>query len=279
MQRIFRLIAVVVVGLSLIPLVSACSSKKKEVILATTTSTQDTGLLDVLKPAFEKKTGYLLKVVAVGTGQALAMGEKGEADVLLVHAPSSEEKLVESGAAINRRLVMHNDFVIVGPSSDPAGIKGLKRASEAFVKIAQTKSVFVSRGDDSGTHKKEQEIWAQAKLKPEGSWYLSAGAGMGQTLRIASEKSGYTLTDRGTFLAQRKSLSLEVLVEGDPILLNIYHVMEVNPEKFKKINAAGGKAFADFIVSPEGQKIVGEFGMDKFGSPLFIPDAGKKEFN
>ncbi|HHV78542.1 MAG TPA: solute-binding protein [Firmicutes bacterium] len=278
-QRIFRLIAVVVVGLSLIPLVSACSSKKKEVILATTTSTQDTGLLDVLKPAFEKKTGYLLKVVAVGTGQALAMGEKGEADVLLVHAPSSEEKLVESGAAINRRLVMHNDFVIVGPSSDPAGIKGLKRASEAFVKIAQTKSVFVSRGDDSGTHKKEQEIWAQAKLKPEGSWYLSAGAGMGQTLRIASEKSGYTLTDRGTFLAQRKSLSLEVLVEGDPILLNIYHVMEVNPEKFKKINAAGGKAFADFIVSPEGQKIVGEFGMDKFGSPLFIPDAGKKEFN
>lgn len=279
-RKLLTLVPVIAIGLSLVFPLSGCSGpKNKEVILATTTSTQDTGLLDVLKPAFEKKTGYLLKVVAVGSGQALAMGQKGEADVLLVHAPDAEKKLVESGEVINRRLVMHNDFIIVGPTSDPAGIKGLKQASEAFTKIAQGESVFVSRGDDSGTHKKEQEIWKKAGLKPEGSWYLSAGAGMGQTLRIASEKSGYTLTDRGTFLAQRNSLSLEVLVEGDPILLNIYHVMEVNPKKFNKINAAGGKAFADFMVSPEVQKLIGEFGVDKFGAPLFTPDAGKKEFD
>ncbi|BAF58783.1 ABC-type tungstate transport system, permease component [Pelotomaculum thermopropionicum SI] len=250
--------------------------QNKEVILATTTSTQDTGLLDVLLPIFEQKTGYKVKPIAVGSGAAMEMGKKGEADVLLVHAPQSEKELVDSGVGINYRLVMHNDFVIVGPAGDPAGIKGSK-AVDAFKKIAEKKAVFVSRGDESGTHKKEKEIWAAAGIKPEGSWYQQSGTGMGQTLSIASEKNGYTLTDRGTYLAQQKNIKLEVLAEGDKALLNIYHVMQVNPEKFSKVNKDGGKAFVEFMVDPETQKIIGDFGRDKYGQALFTPDAGKKE--
>ncbi|NPV73971.1 MAG: solute-binding protein [Pelotomaculum sp.] len=250
--------------------------QNKEVILATTTSTQDTGLLDVLIPIFEQKTGYKVKPIAVGSGAAMEMGKKGEADVLLVHAPQSEKELVDSGVGINYRLVMHNDFIIVGPAGDPAGIKGSK-AVDAFKKIAEKKAVFVSRGDESGTHKKEKEIWAAAGIKPEGSWYQQSGTGMGQTLSIASEKNGYTLTDRGTYLAQQKNIKLEVLAEGDKALLNIYHVMQVNPEKFSKVNKDGGKAFVEFMVDPETQKIIGDFGRDKYGQALFTPDAGKKE--
>lgn len=251
---------------------------RREVILATTTSTQDSGLLDVLKPVFEKNTGYLLKVIAVGSGQALAMAERGEADVLLVHSPEAELKLVESGVVVNRRLVMHNDFVIVGPAADPAELKGCHSAREAFRKIVQRGALFVSRADDSGTHRKEMEIWRNCGVVPKGSWYVQAGAGMAQTLRIASEKGGYALSDRGTFLAQKRFLSLEILVEGDPILFNVYHVMEVNPDKFTKVNAAGARAFAEFILSGEAQKLIGEFGRKEYGAPLFIPDAGKKEF-
>ncbi|WP_066638854.1 substrate-binding domain-containing protein [Desulfolucanica intricata] len=255
---------------------SAQQSQNKDVILATTTSTQDSGLLDILIPEFEKKTGYTVKPIAVGTGAALAMGEKGEADVLLVHAPEDEKKLVDSGVGINYELVMHNDFIIVGPGNDPAGIKGSKTV-DAFNKIAENKATFISRGDDSGTHKKEISIWKAAGVKPEGSWYQESGSGMGQTLTIASEKQGYTLTDRATYLAQKKNINLEILLEGDKTLLNIYHVMQVNPDKFSKVNKDGGKAFVEFMTAPETQKIIEDFGKDKYGEPLFFPDAGKSE--
>lgn len=252
---------------------------KKEVILATTTSTMDTGLLDVLLPLFEKKTNYVVKPHAVGTGQALAMGEKGNADALLVHAPEDEVKLVEKGVVINRRLVMHNDFIIVGPPEDPAQVKEAKTAAEAFKRIASKQTLFISRGDDSGTHKKEKSIWKVAGLEPSGKWYQEAGAGMGQTLNIASEKGAYTLTDRGTYLALKKTLRLAILLEGERSLLNIYHIMQVNPEKFPQlpINSEGAKALVDFFISPETQKMIGEFGKDKYGEPLFFPDADKKE--
>jgi tungstate transport system substrate-binding protein len=248
-----------------------------ELILATTTSTRDTGLLDVLLPLFETKSGYKVKMVAVGTGQALTMGEEGNADVLLVHSPKSELDLMDKGFGKDRLLVMHNDYVIVGPKDDPAGINGMKVAVDAFKKIAEAKSTFVSRGDDSGTNKMELSLWKSASITPEGDWYLQSGQGMGETLRIASEKVGYTLTDRGTYLALRDTLQLDVLVEGDPALLNIYHVITVNPDKWPKVNYIGAKAFADFLVSPDTQKLIGEFGVDKFGQPLFIPDAGKAE--
>jgi tungstate transport system substrate-binding protein len=253
---------------------AASAMQSKELILATTTSTMDTGLLDYLIPDFEKKTGYQVKTIAVGTGQALAMGEKGEADVLLVHAPNSEKPLVEKELVYNYRLVMHNDFIVVGPSADPAKIRGLK-AVDAFKKIAEQAAPFISRGDDSGTNKKELELWKDAGLQPGGSWYVQSGSGMGQTLLIASEKGGYTLTDRGTYLAQKKHLTLAIMVEGEKSLLNIYHVMQVNEKKFPKVNSSGAKAFVDYMVSAATQKMIGTFGKDEFGQPLFFPDAGK----
>jgi tungstate transport system substrate-binding protein len=253
-------------------------AQQKAIILATTTSTQDSGLLDVLIPIFEKKTGHFVKTIAVGSGQAMAMGQKGEADVLLVHSPAAEQKFVSEGYGINRRIVMHNDFVIVGPSGDPAKIKGTKSASESFKKIASAGALFLSRGDNSGTHSKEKAIWKAAGMNPEkDKWYQQTGLGMGRTLNVASEKNGYTLTDRGTYLALKKNLALDILVEGDAILLNVYHVIEVNPAKWPKVNAEGAKAFADFMVSKETQDIIKTFGVDKDGSPLFFPDAGKKE--
>ena len=255
---------------------SGAQEKSTDLILATTTSTVDTGLLDTLVPIFEKKTGFRVKTISVGTGQALAMGEKGEADVLLTHAQDSEKKLLDSKAVTNYQLVMHNDFVIVGPSGDPAGIKD-KPSPEAVAAIAAKQAVFISRGDDSGTHKKELSIWKKAQINPAGSkWYQESGQGMGSTILMASEKQGYTLADRGTYLAQKPNIKLVVLSEGDPTLLNIYHVMEVNAEKFTKVNAKGAKAFVEFMVAPETQKVIAEFGKDKYGSPLFFPDAGKK---
>jgi len=250
---------------------------EKNIILATTTSTQDSGLLDVLIPIFEKKTGYFVKTIAVGSGQAMAMGQKGEADVLLVHSPDAEKTLVADGYGINRKLVMHNDFIVVGPPADPAKIKGMKSTVEVFKKIASSNGLFISRGDNSGTHSKEKAIWKAANIKYEGEkWYQQTGLGMGQTLNVASEKKVYTLTDRGTYLALKKRLGLDILAEGDAILLNIYHVIEVNPQKWPKVNVSGGKAFADFMVSKEAQGIIKTFGVEKFGSPLFFPDAGKK---
>lgn len=250
---------------------------EKNIILATTTSTQDSGLLDELVPIFEKKTGYFVKTIAVGSGQGMAMGQKGEADVLLVHSPAAEKKFMDGGYGAGRRLVMHNDFVIIGPTNDPAKVKGSKKAVDAFKKIAGAQALFVSRGDNSGTHAKEIGIWKAANMKyEEQKWYQQTGLGMGQTLNVASEKRGYTLTDRGTYLALKKRVDLPILSEGDVILLNIYHVIEVNPAKFRKVNARGAKAFADFMVSLETQNIIKTFGVDKFGSPLFFPDAGKK---
>ncbi|HYA41719.1 MAG TPA: substrate-binding domain-containing protein [Syntrophobacteraceae bacterium] len=251
--------------------------KVKDVILATTTSTLDSGLLDYLVPIFEKQSGYRVKTIAVGTGQALKMGERGEADVLLTHAMQAEKPLVDSGTVRNYRLVMHNDFVIVGPREDPAKIKG-KPTTEAFKAIFDSAGPFISRGDDSGTNKMELSLWKKADLNPKGAkWYLESGQGMGATLLMASEKKGYTLSDRGTYLAQRRNIKLDIHSEGDPLLLNIYHVMEVNREKFSKINAEGAGAFEDFLVSPETQKLIGDFGKDKFGQPLFFPDAAKEK--
>lgn len=258
--------------------ISPVQAEQKAVILATTTSTQDSGLLDVLIPNFEKQTGFFVKTIAVGSGQAMAMGQKGEADVMLVHSPAAEKKFVAEGYGINRRIIMHNDFIIVGPGEDSAKIKGIKLASEAFRKIASANSLFLSRGDNSGTHAKEKSIWKAAGINPEGEkWYQQTGLGMGQTLNVTAEKKGYTLADRGTCLALKKNLGLDILVEGDAILLNIYHVIEVNSAKWPKVNASGAKAFADFMVSKETQGIIKTFGVDKFGSPLFFPDAGKKE--
>ncbi|WP_273378641.1 substrate-binding domain-containing protein [Symbiobacterium thermophilum] len=247
-----------------------------ELILATTTSTVDTGLLDVLVPMFEEKTGYVVKTVSVGTGQALKLGENGEADVLLVHAPESEKPLEEAGVVINRQLVMHNDFIIIGPPEDPAGVKGTTKAAEALKKIADAGSLFISRGDESGTHKKELALWNEAGIDPRGNaWYQETGQGMGATINVANEKLGYTLTDRGTYLAQKKNIELEIVLEGDSPLLNIYHVMQVNPEKWPLVNAEGAKAFVEFMVDPEVQEIIRTYGVDKYGEPLFFPDAGK----
>jgi tungstate transport system substrate-binding protein len=250
--------------------------KQKNIILATTTSTQDTGLLDVLIPIFEKETGYFVKTIAVGSGQAMAMGQKGEADVLLVHSPDAEKKFIADGFGVNRQLVMHNDFVIVGPAADPAKVKGTKSSAEALKLIAGANVLSVSRGDNSGTHAKEKTLWKKADVTPVGQkWYQETGSGMGQTLNIAAEKKGYTLTDRGTYLSLKKNLGLDILVEGDSALLNIYHVIEVNSAKWPKVNVEGAKAFADFMISKKTQGIVKIFGIDKFGSPLFFPDAGK----
>jgi len=253
-------------------------AQQKNIILATTTSTQDSGLLDVLIPMFEKKTGFFVKTIAVGSGQAMAMGQKGEADVLLVHSPAAEKKFVAEGFGVNRRIIMHNDFIVVGPGEDPAKIKGIKSTPDVFKKIAAAGALFLSRADKSGTHTKEMGIWKAAGITPGGQkWYQETGLGMGQTLNVASEKKGYTLADRGTYLALKKNLSLDILAEGDAILLNVYHVLEINPAKFPKVNVAGGKAFADFMVSKEAQDVIKTFGVEKFGSPLFFPDAGKKE--
>jgi tungstate transport system substrate-binding protein len=272
------LLLTIVASLLFITGISAIQAQPKTIILATTTSTQDSGLLDVLLPIFEKETGYFVKTIAVGSGQAMAMGQKGEADVLLVHSPEAEKKFMDEGYGINRRLVMHNDFIIVGPSEDPAKLKGLKFSSEAFRKMASAKALFMSRGDNSGTHAKEKSIWKAAGINPEPEkWYQQTGLGMGQTLSVAAEKKGYTLADRGTYLALKKNLGLDILVEGDAILLNIYHAIEVNPAKWPKVNNAGAKAFAGFMVSKETQSLIRTFGVDKFGSPLFFPDAGKKE--
>lgn len=272
------LLSGVVVSLLFITGIFSVQAQTKTIILATTTSTQDSGLLDVLLPIFEKETGYFVKTIAVGSGQAMAMGQKGEADVLLVHSPEAEKKFMADGYGINRRLVMHNDFIVVGPPGDPAKIKTMKSSVESFKKIASAKALFLSRGDNSGTHAKEKAIWKAAGINPEKEkWYQQTGLGMGQTLSVAAEKKGYTLADRGTYLALKKNLGLEILVEGDAILLNIYHVIEVNPAEWPKVNNAGAKTFAGFMVSKGTQDIIKTFGVDKFGSPLFFPDAGKKE--
>ncbi|MFZ1376886.1 MAG: substrate-binding domain-containing protein [Geothrix sp.] len=255
----------------------AAPPAEKTLILATTTSTQDSGLLDDLIPRFEKQTGYVVKTIAVGSGQAIAMGRRGEADVLLVHSPEAEKVLVAEGSGVNRRIVMHNDYVLVGPPADPAGISK-RTAPESLQRIAAAKAGFLSRGDNSGTHAMELKLWRAAGVTADGqTWYQQTGQGMGQTLAIAAEKRAYTLSDRGTYLALQKKLGLAILHEGDPSLRNVYHVIEVNPARFPKVNAAGARAFADFLVSKDVQARIKEFGIATFGSPLFFPDAGTPE--
>ena len=246
-------------------------------ILATTTSTQDSGLLDVLVPDFEQRTGYTVKTIAVGSGEAMKMGQECNADVLLVHSPAAEKDFMSNNYGSDRRLVMHNDFIIVGPSSDPAGVKSAATSVDAFTKIAETKSKFISRGDNSGTNAKELAIWKSANITPQGDWYVETGQGMGASLTIASEQSAYILTDRATYLANKANLQLDILSEGDAALLNIYHVIVVNPANCPTVNNTGAIAFADYIVAPEAQTLIGSFGVEKYGQALFTPDAGKDE--
>jgi tungstate transport system substrate-binding protein len=271
---LLRLLLVVLCSLWPAALARAQSTN---VILSTTTSTQDSGLLDLLVPMFEKKTGLSVKTVSVGTGQALALAARGEADVALVHAPSLERKYVEDGKMQNRRLVMYNDFTVIGPEDDPAKIRDMPKAVDALKRIAETRSRFVSRGDKSGTHLLELGLWKQAGIEPKGTWYIESGQGMGQTLGIANDRRAYTIADRGTWLAFGKRISLPILVEKDKPLLNIYSVMEVNPANGPRVNVAAGKAFADFMVAPETQAAIKTFGVDKFGQALFVPIAGKTD--
>ena len=247
------------------------------VILSTTTSTQDSGLLDVLVPMFEERTGLTVKTIAVGTGQALALAARGEADVTLAHAPALEKQYVADGRLLNRRLVMYNDFVVLGPEADPAGLRGAKKAAGAFRRIAAAGARFVSRGDKSGTHTRELALWTAAGLTPASPWYIESGQGMGATLGIADDRRAYTLADRATYLAFTRRVALKILVEGDPRLRNIYSVMEVNPANGPRVNAAGGRKFAGFMLAPGTQAVVQTFGVDTYGQTLFVPIAGKTD--
>ncbi len=247
-------------------------------ILATTTSTQDSGLLDVLIPAFETSSGFKVQVVAVGSGAALKLGEQGNADVLLVHSPAAEKTFMDNGFGTDRRLVMHNYFIIVGPAADPAGIATATSAVEAFQKIAASGTQFISRGDASGTNVMELALWKSANITPTGqAWYVDTGQGMGATLTVASEKAAYTLTDRATFLTNQATLQLAMLYQNDSALLNVYHVIVVNHDKWPSTNLDGAIAFADYVTSPAGQAVIANYGMDKFGQQLFVPDAGKTD--
>ena len=272
-------VGLVVAAMALLggPSALVAQAPRSPVILSTTTSTQDSGLLDVLVPMFERQHGYSVKTVAIGTGQALALGARGEADVVLAHAPELEKKFVADGKMQNRRLVMYNDFVVIGPADDPAKIKGMTSAAQAMKAIAEAGARFVSRGDNSGTHLLEKALWKLAGVEPKAPWYIESGQGMGLTLGIADDRNAYTLTDRGTYPAYQKRVRLPILLQGDRPLLNVYSVMEVNPANGPKVNTAGGKAFADFMVAPSTQDVIKTFGVEKYGQPLFVPIAGISE--
>jgi tungstate transport system substrate-binding protein len=254
---------------------SAGKPTNRTIVLATGHTLRDSGLLDVLIPVFEKASGYVVRPIALGTGQALVMGKRGDADVLLTHDPEAEAPLVKEGYLINRRQFMHNDFIIAGPAQDPARVARAKTAAAAFGQIAEAKATFVSRGDDSGTHKREQALWRTVGVSPTRPWYVEAGQGMGATLGIANQRQAYTLTDRATFLVLKKTLGLAILLEGDPGLLNLYSVMEVNPVKHPRANHAGARAFSDFLISKEGRALIQDFGEDRFGRPLYFLDPVK----
>lgn len=256
-----------------------CSSEtgsSRELVLATTTSTQDSGLLDALIPLFKRESGVQVKVVAVGSGQALELGRRGDADVLLTHAPQAEKAFVANGYGRDRQTVMHNEFVIVGPPSDAGQLKGLS-IQEVFRTIARKQISFVSRGDGSGTHLKEQAIWSACGISPQGSWYMEAAGGMGQTLRIANEKRSWTLTDRGTFLAQGDTVDLAILSEGDPLLLNEYSVILLSEEKHPELRHTLAKQFAEFLLSAKAQNVIESFGRERYGEPLFRPNNAVRE--
>lgn len=263
-----------VLAMVLLLLAACTSSPPQEMTLATTTSTYDTGLLQAIVPQFEQANNVKMKIVAVGTGQAIALGQKGDADVLLVHDRPAEDKFVAEGYGVNRRDVMYNDFVIVGPPTDPAGIKGMTDAVAAMTKIAQAEATFISRGDNSGTNSKEKALWAAAGITPTGqAWYNSVGQGMGETLTMTNEKLGYTLSDRGTYLARKSGLSLVILVEGDQVLLNRYGVIAVNPQKWPQVKYSLAMKFEDWLTSVPTQETIAKFGVDKYGQPLFFPES------
>jgi tungstate transport system substrate-binding protein len=269
------MLTAVLLGLALAPV----ANQSRDILLATTTSTRDAGLLDSILPLFERQTGYRVRVIAVGSGQALELGRRGDADVVLAHAPQAERVLTDSGYFVRRRLVMHNEFVIVGPPGDPAGVRGMSDAAAALRRIAERHALFVSRGDESGTHKAEKALWQKAgvTVAAPGAWYVEMGQGMGATLQAADEKLAYTITDIATYLAWRDKLRLIIVVEGDPALFNVYHVLELNPRNSTRINVAGGRAFADFLVDPATQQLIGSFGRTRFGRSLFVPDAGQPD--
>lgn len=252
------------------------AAAQESLILATTTSTQDSGLLDDLLPRFETATGIRVKTIAVGSGEALAMGRRGDADVLLVHSKAAEDEFLAGGFGALRLDVMYNDFVLVGPPSDPAGVRG-RPVLDAMRRISGTGVLFASRDDRSGTHARELDLWRQAGVDPKGkAWYVATGQGMGETARIASEKRAYTLADRGTFLALRKTLDLDVLVEGDVTLRNSYRVLVVSPRTHPRVRDVAARRFARWLVSEEAQRAIGAFGKERFGQPLFVPDAKKE---
>lgn len=256
------------------PTSAAAGGEPAELLLATTTSTENSGLLAYLLPDWEKQSGVKVNVIAVGTGQALKLGEDGNVDVLLVHARAREDAFMAAGHGVRREDVMYNDFVILGPAEDPAGIRGLSDAAAALAKIAQAKAPLISRGDDSGTHTKEKAIWAKAGIEPSGDWYISAGQGMGAVLTMADEQQAYTLSDRATYLARTlEGIALVILVEGDPLLFNPYGVIAVNPNKGAHIQAALANAFIDWLVSVPTQTKIAAFGKEEFGQSLFVPDS------
>ena len=271
-KKMLRVAVVLSVLLVFVGTTASAQDDPQRLILATTTSTYDSGLLDYILPDFEATYNAEVDVISVGTGQALALGEGGDADVLLVHARAREDAFVEAGHGLIRYDVMYNDFVIVGPSDDPAGVSGMTVATDALVKIAEAEANFISRGDDSGTHTKEKGIWEAAGLTPDSDWYISAGQGMGTVLTMSDELQGYTISDRATYLSLKsEGLGLEVLVEGDPILFNPYGVIPVNPEQHPDINAELGQAFAHWITSLSTQDLIASYEVN--GSPLFTPDS------
>lgn len=268
------IIMVVFLSMSVL-LGSVGGAENKTVILATTTSVQDTGLLDLLVAGFQKKTGYTVKAIAVGTGQAIQLGRNGEADILWVHSPEDEIQFVKEGYGTDRTTFMHNDFVVLGPKNDPVKVKGMKTAAAGFKKIAAATVLFVSRGDNSGTHKKEKKLWQAAGVTPDKEYYLEVGQGMAATVRVASEKGAYCLADRSSYLSLQKSLELVILLEGDEALLNRYSLILVNPAKYPKVNAAGARKFFNYLLSDDTKNIVENYGKDKFGQPLFYWDYRK----
>ncbi|MCX5707932.1 MAG: substrate-binding domain-containing protein [Candidatus Omnitrophica bacterium] len=276
-KRVFLFAAAIFVAALGCATPRAIAQEAKTVVLATTTSVQDTGLLDVLLEKFQAKTGYIVKPIAVGSGQALQMGRQGEADILWVHSPDDEKKFVDEGYGIERTTFAHNDFVLLGPAEDPAKVKGTTKAVDAFKKIAASGALFISRGDQSGTHKKELKIWKAAGVEPDKAHYIEAGQGMAATLNMANEKQGYCLVDRSTYLSLKKNLKLVILSEGDGILLNKYSLILANPQKFSKINVAGGRALFDFILSQDAKAIIIDFGRKKFGQQLFFYDYQPKQ--
>ncbi|MGE5370972.1 MAG: substrate-binding domain-containing protein [Solirubrobacterales bacterium] len=255
------------------PLFAAGTAVEDTLTLATTTSTQDSGLLDVLIPAFEKEFNTKVKVIAVGSGQAMEMGKAGDADVLLVHSRKAEDEFMAAGSGSVRKDVMHNEFLIVGPKKDPAGIKGMTDVQAAFKKIADGKFTFISRADKSGTHSKELAIWAKMNVTPKGEWYVEAGQGMGATLNMALEKDGYTLTDEATYLTWKDAANFAIILRGDKLLLNPYGVIVVNPEKHAGLHVKAATAFAEWITGEKGQKMIMNFGQEKYKKSLFTPDA------